>query len=115
MIERARRQHPQLSVVSLCELLGVSRSWYYARTESEESAGHDVTLRDAIEQIVLEFPGWGYRPGTEQLHREGLVINHTWSYARGIAALPAQEALGGDDGLGSQITDVPEPACWDRA
>lgn len=75
MIERARLDHPELSMIGLCELLGVSRSWYYARPDPAETAERDVALRDAIEGIVLEFPGYGYRRVTEQLRREGLVVN----------------------------------------
>ena len=76
MIERARLEYPALSVVGLCELLGVGRSWYYARPGLEETAERDVGLRDAIERIVLEFPGYGYRRVTEQLRREGWGANH---------------------------------------
>ena len=35
-----------------------------------------MTLRDAIERIVLEFPGYGYRRVTHQLRRDGWTINH---------------------------------------
>jgi putative transposase len=58
-------------------LFGVSRSWYYQRLiSSDERAREDVALRDAIERIVLEFPGYGYRRVTEALRREGWTINH---------------------------------------
>jgi putative transposase len=75
-----------LSVSRLCALLGVNRGSYYRaigtvgegtllpplpRNRSEETA-----LRDAIERIVLEYPGYGYRRVTHQLHREGIVANH---------------------------------------
>lgn len=33
-------------------------------------------MRDAIERIVLEFPGYGYRRVTEALKREGWIVNH---------------------------------------
>ena len=35
-----------------------------------------MVLRDAIEQIVLEFPGYGYRRVTAALRREGWRVNH---------------------------------------
>jgi len=54
----------------------VSRSWYYEKRGSEEKAIEDVELRDAIERIVLEFPGYGYRRVTQALRREGWVVNH---------------------------------------
>ncbi len=69
-------EHPEVSLRSLCELFGVSRSWYYDKPGAEEKAERDVELRDAIERIVLEFPGYGYRRVTEQLRREGWDTNH---------------------------------------
>jgi len=36
----------------------------------------DADLRDKIENIVLEFPGYGYRRVAKQLRKEGLVVNH---------------------------------------
>ncbi|MDP9382002.1 MAG: IS3 family transposase [Chloroflexota bacterium] len=54
----------------------MSRSWYYDKPSAEQKAQRDVRLRDAIERIVLEFPGYGYRRVTEQLHREEWYVNH---------------------------------------
>ncbi len=72
MMGRVLEEHPGLSVRSLCRLMGVSRSWYYDKPTAER----DVELRDAIERIVLGFPGYGYRRVTRQLEREGVVVNH---------------------------------------
>ena len=69
-------EHPEVSLRSLCELFGVSRSWYYDKPSVEQKAERDTELRDAIERIVLEFPGYGYRRVTEQLRREGRGTNH---------------------------------------
>jgi putative transposase len=60
----------------LCELFSVSRSWYYERPTPEKRAHRDVELTDAIERIVLEFPGYGYRRVTAALRREGWSVNH---------------------------------------
>lgn len=61
----------------MCELFGVSRSWYHQRPEhTERRAREDVALRDAVERIVLEFPGYGYRRVTRALRREGWMVNH---------------------------------------
>jgi transposase InsO family protein len=76
MIAHARHEHPQLSARRLCQLLGVARSWYYERPTSPIQNERDVALRDAIEHIVLEFPGYGYRRVTKALAREGWVVNH---------------------------------------
>jgi transposase InsO family protein len=76
MIEEATTEHPRMPLKGLCELFGVSRSWYYEKPSEEHEAREDVALRDAVERIVLEFPGYGYRRVTEVLRREGWTINH---------------------------------------
>jgi len=48
MIGQVREEHPEMSVERLCELMGVSRSWYYERPTPEERVHRDVELRDAI-------------------------------------------------------------------
>ncbi len=65
-----------MSIEKLCSLMGVSRSWYYARPSATEKARKDMVLRDAIERIVLEFPGYGYRRVTAALMGEGWTVNH---------------------------------------
>jgi len=76
VIAQVKEEHPEMSIEGLCELMGVSRSWYYERPSAEEKAHKDVELRDAIERIVLEFPGYGYRRVTAALRREGWSVNH---------------------------------------
>jgi putative transposase len=56
--------------------MGVSRSWFYECPSSEQRALQDMELRDAIERIVLEFPGYGYRRVTAALRREAWSVNH---------------------------------------
>jgi putative transposase len=66
-----------LSVRRLCALLDVNRAWYYARpTASAPDDRGAIALRDAIERIVLAFPGYGYRRVTKALQREGWAVNH---------------------------------------
>jgi len=77
VITAAVDEHPVLSIQRLCELLGVSRSWYYARLGQPETiSAEDLALRDAIEEIVLAFPGYGYRRVTHALARDGCGVNH---------------------------------------
>ncbi len=76
MISEYRQEHPEASVRQLCHMLGVSRSWLYERPEASEPTEHDTSLRDAIERLCLEFPGYGYRRVTAQLHRDGWMVNH---------------------------------------
>jgi putative transposase len=54
----------------------MSRATYYRPTGVGEPAQEAVALRDRIEEIVLAFPGYGYRRVTKQLQREGWAINH---------------------------------------
>ncbi len=76
MIGQVREECPEVPTQRLCELMGVSRSWYYERPSAGEEVHKDVALRDAIERIVLEFPGYGYRRVTAALGREGWSVNH---------------------------------------
>lgn len=76
MIELAHHEHPELSIERLCELFAVSRSWYYERSSRPESTQEETALRDQIERLILEFPGYGYRRVTHALAREGVVVNH---------------------------------------
>jgi len=58
-------------------MIELPRSTYYYKPCSQEAKlEQDVELRDRIERIVLEFPGYGYRRVTHQLQRQGLRINH---------------------------------------
>lgn len=66
---------PELSTRRLCAGLGISRSWWYETTRRREPDGEAVALREAIEAIVLAFPGYGYRRVTQALRREGWVVN----------------------------------------
>ena len=63
-----------LSVRALCRLLGVGRSWFYAAAAPPPDGG--TALRDAIEAVVLAFPGYGYRRVTKALQRDGWAVNH---------------------------------------
>jgi transposase InsO family protein len=76
MIALLQKQFPTLSLRYLCRLLGVSRSWYYAHPTPDALAERNLELRDAIERVTLEFPGYGYRRVTHTLQREGWSVNH---------------------------------------
>jgi putative transposase len=71
-----QQEFPSLSLRQLCALLGVSRSWFYQRPQQPTPTVRDVVLRDAIERIVLEFPGYGYRRVTAELRRQSWQVNH---------------------------------------
>ena len=78
---------PDLSTRRLCTLLGISRSWWYARTEAAGDPGA-TALRDAIERLVLEYPGYGYRRVTHALRRDGWRVN-----AKRVLRIMREEAL----------------------
>jgi transposase InsO family protein len=78
VITEAHHPQPALPVRYLCRVLGVNRAWYYVAQHSLP-AGRDhstTTVRDAIEAVILEFPGYGYRRVTHALARQGWHINH---------------------------------------
>jgi hypothetical protein len=57
----------------------VNRAWYYASqrcTIEPAKLAEAVALRDAIERLILDFPGYGYRRVTHALHRDGWRVNH---------------------------------------
>jgi putative transposase len=77
VITLLRQTYPALSVRTLCRWLGSSRSWYYAHPVVAGPQEGEIALRDAIERIVLDFPGYGYRRVTHALRRSGWgPINH---------------------------------------
>jgi len=76
MIAAAHAAYPELSVRRLCAAVGAGRTWWYTRPSADEITERDTALRDAIERMVLEFPGYGYRRVTKALQREGWDVNH---------------------------------------
>jgi putative transposase len=77
-MRQRHQEYPALSVRALCRWLGLSRGWYYAQPAADGGAAAErIALRDAIERIVLEFPGYGYRRVAQALRRAGWgPINH---------------------------------------
>lgn len=57
-----------------CETLGINRANYY-RNNVNPSINKDLEIKTKIERIVLDFPGYGYRRVTKQLHRQGDEVN----------------------------------------
>lgn len=76
MIATLHTAYPQLSIRHLCTLTGTGRTWYDRHPSPAAQAARDVELRAAIERLVLDFPGYGYRRVTAQLRRDGWAVNH---------------------------------------
>ncbi len=76
MIQSARSGFAAaLPVERACALLGLDRSGFYRQDTTEQAAAQaaeaDAALRDAIEFIVAENAGYGYRRVAAQLVRDG--------------------------------------------
>lgn len=56
------------------ETLGLARSSYYYQPVHKPE---DVVLTDAIEQVLVRWPFYGYRRVTAQLKREGYCVGET--------------------------------------
>ncbi len=54
--------------------MGIARSTYYYKPKDKKLP--DMALAEAIEQIALDFPSYGYRRITAELHRQRLKVNH---------------------------------------
>jgi putative transposase len=70
----------QLSISESCRTLDVSRYGYYKwlkRSETVPSENSEyMELKDQIQGIALEFPGYGYRRITAELQNRGYAVNH---------------------------------------
>lgn len=77
MIAAVRERLPDLPLHRMCQLLGLSRSLAYRPlADKGPEQTQEAALVALIDQIVLRFPGYGYRRVTAQLAREGYVTNH---------------------------------------
>ena len=54
--------------------MNLPRSTYYH--QSKNHSGDDSELIARIEAIIEEFPGYGYRRVTRELHRRDIPVNH---------------------------------------
>lgn len=77
-IEEGLKTSIGLTLRELSEILTVTRSGYYKwkANEQEVSVPKEMRLRDRMQRLAIEFPGYGYRRITKQLVREGFVVNH---------------------------------------
>jgi putative transposase len=64
------------AVNALCQMTGISRASYYRWRAPPPSIPVEMELRDAIQQVALEFPAYGYRRITRELNRRGFAVNH---------------------------------------
>ncbi len=70
-------QETGASVAILCRTVGLSRATFYRGSKPMPCPdAAETDLRDAIQQIALEFSSYSYRRITAQLSRDGWRINH---------------------------------------
>jgi len=66
----------QILVSRACSTLQLSRSNYYNWKKRNKPIDKDIDLRNEIQGIALEFPFYGYRRITKELHRRKIFVNH---------------------------------------
>lgn len=66
-------EHPKLSIVRQCELLGVARASYYHEPEPESDA--NLRLMRVIDETYLAYPVFGSRQMARWLRRQGYPVN----------------------------------------
>ena len=67
-----------MSISQSCQTLEVSRSGYYKwRTQPEIAFtdSEDIDLKNQLQEVALEFPGYGYRRITAELQNRGYAVN----------------------------------------
>jgi len=78
LIDSLLPQFP-ISITDACSCMDVSRSGYYdwvARNRLPHQIDPlEMQLKDEIHQIAIEFPKYGYRRITKELHRRGFQVN----------------------------------------
>ena len=80
-----------LSVSHSCQALEVSRSGYYKwriQPEISPADSEDLDLKNQIQEIAMEFTGYGYRRMTAELQNRGFEVNR-----KHVLRLMQQESL----------------------
>lgn len=50
--------------------------YYYHKKENGAKEQQEILLQEKIQRIAYQYPYYGYRRITAQLHRENMTINH---------------------------------------
>ena len=67
---------PTLSIAAACQVAQVSRAGFYRHYQEHQPRQAETELRDAIQRVALAHRCYGYRPVTEELRKQGWVVNH---------------------------------------
>jgi putative transposase len=66
---------PPLPAAAIFDLLSLSRATHYRHQIGAPRPDPDSQLRDHVQRIALEWPSYGYRRITAELHRRGVEAN----------------------------------------
>lgn len=66
----------EIAVRRACAAFAIGKSSFYDWKGKESPAENDKPLKGEIQSIALEFPFYGYRRVTKELHRREMPINH---------------------------------------
>jgi putative transposase len=76
-------QDPEYAIIPVsrkAEMLGINRRSYYRwlerPTPDRNLVQEEIHVRDEIQKIAIEFPRYGYRRMTIELHNRGYLVNH---------------------------------------
>lgn len=67
---------PPLPAAAIFGALALSRATHYRHQIDVPHRDPDSELRDHVQRIALEWPSYGYRRLTAELHRRGVRANH---------------------------------------
>lgn len=67
---------PALPLTMICESLRLARATHYRQLKAPATTDPDTELRDAIQRLALQWPAYGHRRITHELHRQGVEANH---------------------------------------
>ena len=90
-IQDAQSGGLQLPISQSCQSLEVSRSGYYKwriQPEIAPNDSEDLDLKNQIQEIAMEFTGYGYRRMTAELQNRGFEVNR-----KRVLRLMRQESL----------------------
>lgn len=65
--------HPSLSIVDQCDLLGLARSSFYYEAASESV--ENLLYMRLMDELYLKYPAYGYRRMQIELTRAGHIVN----------------------------------------
>jgi len=73
-------QYDAIPLSRKAELLGVNRRSYYKWLQrpppDSQRVRQEMKVRDELQKIAIEFPRYGYRRMTVELHNRGYLVNH---------------------------------------